>query len=234
MSRVNVSVASLRWISLRAALEHIVLYRHSSKLAETALRDALAAGRIASRARIFCSTAYRRISSGIELKISKPPSEPVVELDYELDASLWLRLSVNWADSSASQQQEMEPTEYGVWEESGKRFVRAAKWHPSIEMSGIVISELQLFNIWPSVDARVSPTAKANPQAVKRGRTAGTDLRVLDGPHVAEMRRLIKTARASSISDAAKIVVRDGSHIAGGGTIASKVARLVKRYKENN
>jgi hypothetical protein len=68
----------------------------------------------------------------------------------------------------------------------------------------------------------------------KPHRPPGSGMGVADVPFVAEIRSLLQEKRASSPTDAARIVIeRHGARVPGGGTEASKIRRLVGRFKRH-
>ncbi len=72
----------------------------------------------------------------------------------------------------------------------------------------------------------------AKPPVGKAGRPFGTGYDKQDAPLIEEMHRLIVEGKASSGHAAARVVVGDGSKVAGVSDLDSKVLRLVDGYGE--
>ncbi|MGM4992656.1 hypothetical protein [Tardiphaga sp. 841_E9_N1_2] len=217
---MNAPLVPPRWISLREALEHVVAYRHSSKLAQTALRDALAAGKIASLAASYRAVPYHYVPhSPFELKSFWPPPVPVARQNYEIEPALWEQLTIVWHESAASRNQEMKPKEYGRWGESEKRLAARAVLHPTIDMSGIVVSEAHIFEIWPRlvIDEGANAPKALPSQTEQVGRRKGTGLYyVADTKTLKEVIEMIDAGAAVSCDGAVnEILRRDPSRLVG-------------------
>jgi hypothetical protein len=66
----------------------------------------------------------------------------------------------------------------------------------------------------------------------KPGRTPGSDFTKQDGPRIEAMRRLIDEGKASSPTEAAKMVVPNNhSRVEGWGTRQGKIRRHIDGYK---
>lgn len=216
------SIASPRWVNLRSALEHVVTYRHSPPLAEIALRDALVNAKIASRAAIYHLVPHRSV---------KQAPLPVAR-DHYLAPDQWKDFIVDWDSSSASQKESTSVTQWGVWESSGRKFPRAMLYNPSIQALGVVVSEPQLYAIWPALPGTARPLSSATKPRTT-GRPLGTGYQAADAAAVDEMDRLIKARLAKSATDAARQVVLGGSFKELQGSSKDTImTRLARQYRK--
>ena len=232
-NEVNAHRPSPRWISLNEAAAHVVLYCHSFVLAQSAIRDALIAGKIASLAAKFRAVPYHHVPGPLDMKRSIIPPVPVIRDNYEIGPTLWERLTIDWPNSAASQRQEMEPKEFGTYESSGKRFVARAIWHPAIDVSGIVLSESHVFELWPplAADGVDQKRTDAPTRTERVGRRKGTGLYCnADTKTVLEVIGMIEGGEAVSCDGAVNEILRkDPSRLLGKSDDAMR-RRIRDRY----